>query len=287
MKLFFLFFLLITQAYAGNAVLLTSLELPSGKMEKLEKKFKEAFEHSDLTPIIHHRVGPELLLETMKSEDSEVILWVSHAAGEKELQVGVGAEDIILDIHGNDVKKFFTSPSKNLRFLGIVGCQAQSIIDGFKARGQFQNQPELEIMSFQKKVELFSGFKKTLERSKEVLARSLEATEKSEAETLQFYVTRTPSKASGWIELGDKVVSYFTSSDKKVIHLETYDYELWTSINNKNMKFIRDLEKKSAAEDLGKLSFSIHANLGSWKLFATANGKALGGLNQQLYIYKP
>lgn len=282
MKLLIILSLLISHAFAGNAVLLTSLELPQKKLAKIEKQFLKAFNKSDLTPVIHHKAGPRLLFESMKSEDNEVVIWVSHAAGEKALTTGMNAENIILDIFGNDVKKFFTSPSKSMRFLGIVGCEAQSIIDGFKARGQYQDVPELEIMSFNKKVDLFHGLNKALDRSMEVLQRSSEETEHPEKEVIQIEVSRTASQASGWIELGDKVVGYFDPQAEKTSTTLPFDYQFWNSLENKNIKFIRDLQGSSA--DLGKLNLAADGS--SWKLFASTDGKALGGKNQQLYIFK-
>lgn len=281
MKFILLLSFFISQAFAGNAVLLTSLELPQKKLAKLEKQFLKSFGKSDLTPVIHHKVGPKLLLETMTSSENEVIIWVSHAAGEKQLQNGMSAENIVVDIHGNDVKRFFTSPHKGMRFLGLVGCEAQTIIDGYKAKGFYQDIPELEIMSFKKKVELFGGFKKVLERSQEVLQRSVDEDKESAAsETMQLNISRSEGEARGWIELGDKVVSYVEDSSSMTAD---FDYSFWSSLDNKNIKFIRDLE---FSKDLPMGLLSLTLDTTSWKLFAAHDGRALGGKNQQLYIYK-
>jgi hypothetical protein len=291
MKLLVLFLILLGSfsAFAGEVVLMTSLKLSNRNVRHLEKKFTKAFRDSGHSLVIHHKADPKILYGVMTSENTEAVIWVSHAAGEQELKPGFKAEDIILDIWGNDVKNFFTLIPSNLKFIGLVGCQAQKIINGFTERGNYVNHPNLEIMSFEKKVRLYSAFDKTLKAAKIFLAKNLE-TKTVEANKLEFKIERSsfetsPSLQSAWLEVGDQVLAFFDVDQTLPINPPVVAENVFNKIERKNMKLFRAHSEKSVDESLGVLTIDPIQNLGSWKLFAK-DGRPIGGKDQQLYVFK-
>ena len=100
MKLLVLFLILLGSfsAFAGEVVLMTSLKLSNRNVRHLEKKFTKAFRDSGHSLVIHHKADPKILYGVMTSENTEAVIWVSHAAGEQELKPGFKAEDIPMDV---------------------------------------------------------------------------------------------------------------------------------------------------------------------------------------------
>lgn len=276
-------------ALAGEVVLLTSLKLSGRNVRHLEKKFNQAFRNSGHELVIHHKTDPKTLYQVMTSEETQAVIWVSHAAGEHELQPGFKADDIIIDNWGNDVKNFFTLIPPNLKFLGIAGCQAQKIVDGFRARGNFDAHPDLEIMSFDKKVRLYSAFEKTVKAAAAFMAKPVQSTAVSRSQ-VEFKVERVPFEESvslqpGWVEIGDQVLGFFDLNQTKTENAFSIDESVFNKIERKNMKFFRAHSATSVDESMGKLTISPLQNLGTWTLFAK-DGRPIGGKDQQLYVYK-
>lgn len=292
MKCFFTVFLLLIAGFAsaGEVVLLTSLKLSGRNIRHLEKKFQKAFQNSGHELVIHHKADPKTLYQIMTSENTEAVLWVSHAAGEHDLKPGFKAEDIILDHWGNDVKNFFTLVPKNLKFLGLVGCQAQKIVDGFRTRGNYDAYPDLEIMSFDKKVRLYSAFDKTLKAAAISLKTAKAPKTPVSGSPIEFSVERvsfedSPSLQPGWLEVGDQVLGFFDLNSSQPILPISIDELVFNKIERKNMKFYRAHSEGSVEESLGKLNITSHSNIGTWNLFAK-DGRPIGGKDQQLYVYK-
>lgn len=275
-------------ALAGEIVLLTSLKLSNRNITHLEKKFNKAFKNSGHELVIHHKADPKLLYQIMTAENTEAVIWVSHAAGEHELKPGFKAEDIILDNWGNDVKNFFTLIPQNLKFIGLVGCQAQKIIDGFRARGNYEAYPDLQIMSFDKKVRLYSSFDKTIKAAAAFMAKAPASVASAVRPQIEFDIERaafeeSPSLQAGWTELGDQILSFFDVNQTE--SPAVIDESIFNKIERKNIKFFRSKSSASVDESMGKLTISSHQNIGSWKLFAK-DGRPIGGNDQQLYVYK-
>ncbi len=268
---------------------MTSLELKNRNIRHLEKKFNKAFRDSGHELVIHHKADPKVLYGVMTSEKTQAVIWVSHAAGEQELKPGFKAEDIILDIWGNDVKNFFTLIPANLKFIGLVGCQAQKIINGFTERGNYVNHPELEIMSFEKKVRLYSAFNKTLIAAKDFLAKAGEA--KSVAENkIEFKVERSsyetsPTLQPAWLEIGDQVLAFFDVDQTQPLNEVSIAENIFSKIDRKNMKLLRARSETSNDDSIGKLTISPLSNIGTWSLFGR-DGRPIGGKDQQLYVFK-
>lgn len=276
-------------ALAGEVVLLTSLKLSGRNVRHLEKKLNQAFKNSGHELVIHHNADPKILYQVMTSENTEAVIWVSHAAGEHELKPGFKADDIIIDNWGNDVKNFFTLIPPNLKFIGLVGCQAQKIVDGFRARGNFDAHPDLQIMSFEKKVRLYSAFDKTVKAAAAFMAKPIRSNVVTRAK-VEFKVERNPfedsaSLQTGWVEIGDQVLGFFDLNQTKSENVFSIDESVFKKIERKNIKFFRAHSETSVDESMGKLTISPLQNIGSWTLFAK-DGRPIGGKDQQLYVYK-
>lgn len=291
MKILLLIALLLTTfaATAGEIVLLTSLKLHSRNVRHLEKKFNKAFQKSGHELVIEHKVGPKRLYEVMTSDETVAVIWVSHAAGESEVQPGMSAQDIVLDYFGNDVKNFFTLVPKNLRFLGLAGCQAQKIVNGFKARGNYDRYPELEILSFEKKVRLYKAFDQTVMALQKNLAAEKTPVVNASNE-VRFDIERSelsamPGMEMSWAEIGDQVLAFFDQGETGPLLESSIDENVLSKIPRKNIKLFRAKGEVSSTAGLGELRITSDPAMGSWTLFAR-DGRPIGGLDQQLYVFR-
>lgn len=252
--------------------MLTSLSLKDAQFKKIEKKFTKTYLNSGLELVIHHKVTPEILYQTLHDEELEVLIWVSHAGGDHPAENGLAAKGVILDYFGNNVKNFFTTIPAKLKFLGVVGCSAESILNGFKARGNYDNRPNLEMMSFDKKVGLHTGLNKVLKSSLKALSKEAVVPNDSAPETMSVNIQREGKLSQSWLEMGDKVIAFLDT--------KTAQYTVEVQ-DTKNIKLVKDLSEGSS--NLDKLSISS-AGSTNWKLFSLPDGTAIGSQNQHLYI---
>lgn len=287
----FIFIILLSltlPCLAGEIVLLTSLKLNKLSTWQLEKKFKKVFKDSHHDIRIHHKAGPRELHQALTSSETVALIWVSHAASEQDLGHGYKAGEVILDYWGNDVKNFFTLVPENLKFLGLVGCEANQIIEGFRDRGHYEAFPHLEIKSFDYKVRLSRGFKETLKSAVLALQKGEAISDTSEI-PVTFYLQRTTLSAqdglhSGWVEIGDRVLTFFEDQETHE-RSSSISTKIWENIKNKNIRFFKVRGGEQSEDGLGHLQVNIDQREGVWNLFAR-RGKPIGGKEQQLYLFR-
>jgi len=254
----------------------------------LEDKFQKYLKNSGLNLIIHHEVDPIRLAEVIQDKETEAIIWVSHAAKEKEQVPGRSAPAVIMDIHGNDVKNFFSTIPSRIKFLGIVGCQAEEIFNGFKERGHYVTNPDLEIMSFRKKVSMQRGIKKVAKRLAYLLRNPKSETPVEDQEMVEFTLSRSDldsvTTQSSWVEFGDKVLGIFKGSEMGTVY-GSVPRSIYEKMENKNIKHNRLHHLEQKDESFGRLEINSSEADIWWKLFEL-RGKPLGGKHQHLYQFR-
>lgn len=156
-----------------NVVLLTSLETPriwyrpkGWKVDgRLEEIFKKHFTKSGYNIVVKHGVDFHELRKQLHNPNNIAVYWASHAAGTSNGTTGAGSAGAVLSINGKDVKDIFKSVHPNIRFLGLVGCDGQGILDEIARQGHYRYNPNLMTHSFTKKIDARRGLKKSLKAS--------------------------------------------------------------------------------------------------------------------------
>lgn len=264
---------------AGNAVLFTSLHVKESQLKRIERNFRRTYQEKGLKLVVHHKAKPETLHSVMTDNETEVVIWVSHAGGVHSGRNGMEAKGVILDYYGNNVKNFFTLIPPGLKFLGIVGCSAKSIIEGFEERGNYRNYPNLEIKSFDKNVKLFSGLKETLKASLSHIDK--ETFESPEEERfVNVSVDRFGDYAKSWLEMGDQVIAFMDQTSSRVE--AKIPYSIWKQLKNKNIKLVRDASEESLLDFLNIETDDFQR----WKRFSLPDGMPIGNKDQHLYLFK-
>ena len=280
----FLFLLLVlgfgTKCWSQEAVLLTSLKISDKKKLRIERLFLKTIAGTQLKPVIKHSAGPEDLLIAIRSARTQSLLWVSHAGEGQETSRGIRSNDVILDVFGNDVKNFFAHPAKSLRFLGIIGCESGPIIEQLKKQGGFDANPGLEILNFNKRIELFAGLKVALRALEQVRPLTdLSQTVMDTSYEIQAHVRGT--MPAGWLQMGTKILSYHVGKSNDEVSLSV---PLRSGLRSRNIMYFRD-KRLPPTEDEWDLSL-ISSKAESWSIFADDQGKPIGGHSQRLYIWK-
>lgn len=158
----------------------------------------------------------------------------------------------------------------------------------FCERGNYDAHPNLEIMSFEKKVRLYSAFDITIKAAAEDLAKNKAFVSDGNTTPIHFDIKRgafeeSPSLQPGWVEMGDQVLGFFDWDASSPIREASINEVVLNKIERKNIKFFRAKSGESLNESMGSLT--INSVVGSWKLFAK-DGRPIGGTDQQLYVFK-
>ena len=278
-------------AFADKIVLLSSLRVSSGELAELEGDFKDTFSSTGFDLQIIRNAHASNLKNTLSDPEVVGVFWISHAAGNQLLVKGFEAGDIILDEDGDDVKNVFTQVGPSLKYLGMIGCQAKSIMNGFKKNGYFPN--NLFITSFKDDVEVHDGLSQALDDASQVLTSpSRAALPRCSVETgVPLLITRTSNQdmAGARVDLGDGVMAFFPPA-KAGENQQTnvvVPAAILKAASNLNFKVSLAREYASTTQNLGELGFSAYELSGSfdWSLFATANGTPIGD-ESELYVDK-
>ena len=285
MRIFIVLSLLIlNKSFAGNVVVLTSLELSMKKLNKIERLVLEHYPKDSQEVTIQHNVKPIELLNYLSDENTEKLIWISHSAKSKSISKGFKQADAILDVYGNNVQNFFSTSSPNLKFLAIVGCEAKGILEKFVRRGNYIDRPNLNLFSFEKKTKIFKGLKMALKASTENRGNIL-VTHYDHLQSSNDFVDIKINSSSaedeyGWVEMGDRVLGYISAKSKSI--RTKLPYHVWYGLTSVNIRHIKD---KSITGKLSKesLEISVNGSTDLWEPFNNGDGEMIG-VNSHLYV---
>lgn len=281
---FVLWFLALSfNSYAGNIVVMTSLDVSEKDLMKIEGYAEKYYQDRQEDLVIIHRATPKELYDRLTDSDTEIFLWVSHSAQTRELNSGLRRGSTILDLYGNNVANFFSRVNDNLKFLAIVGCESKSILDEFKNKGYYRNNNLLKTFSFHKKTKVFRGLKKAIKASLSAKFLETESSQrftlsarKRSRSTIRIGVDNTKNNLESWILIGDFV---FPLAPESIQSIEI-NKEVFVKLKSKNIKLIRDIRYREA----GMNQIRLWTQNFYWEPFFDFNQKPIGE-NWHLYIY--
>ncbi len=179
------FWTLNAQADHQKVVLLTSLDTQSIRslfrktyfqtyVQNLEELFVRKFTGTQYVIEIVHRADQFHLWSALHDPKNVAIFWLSHASssGGSTASSQLLSNQRILDSQGFDVTPIFNKIHPNLRFLAVIGCFSQSILNQLPHLSQdpkHSDHPYLRLFTFNHKVDARIGLKKAIQESKRVL----------------------------------------------------------------------------------------------------------------------
>lgn len=183
-------------------------------LSKLEDKFRQQFKHTNYEVQVTHGADQYHLWKELHDPRNVAVFWLSHSGvaitGGKEGQAsGVMGFQKVSDIEGYDLAPVFQKIHPNLRFLAMIGCDSQSVID----RLEIGKSDLLRVIGFHGKIDAKKGLKQAMFEAKSVL---------SSPDVLAGYppvCSRVPGYRVRAHRLFSEPSSYFTEPDQKTVFL--------------------------------------------------------------------
>ncbi len=301
--LFILFISLSTNALAARVVLMSSLDTPriwyhkkDWEIERpLKKIFKKHFEGSGYEVVIKEKVDQVTLWKELQNPENLAIFWVSHAKGQAQIGAGINSESAVVDYYGNDVKDLFKTVHKNLRYLGVVGCNAKEMLESFTKNGYYKNNKKLVTHSFDKKVEVRRGLRRSIKYSANALGHYKNTFGPGgridiESELLEdFQSYNNENKDSKFFEINYERFSQVDSESVAIkvngLVLDVLESQKAGELSKGTLKLPHDLDPRKITVDSNRFYSNKKLDLGefifvsremSWKPFAKRDGTPIG-----------
>ena len=137
--------------------------------QKLAATFKSAFEHSGFQFKIVQNATRYDLFQALHSSENAGVFWLSHEApaiGKKDSIVDVSSS--LLDYQLSDVKPLFEEMNPNIRWVSIIACDSDLVIDWLKGHAETST-----IHGFDTPVDAKRGLKKEIALAMPTLEEAL------------------------------------------------------------------------------------------------------------------
>lgn len=177
-KIIFIFLILcvshLSIADTQKIVVLTSIKTPKKNpfwrsknysiKNDIQKQFQYYFRESGYEVVFEHEASAITLEKYLLSPYTIALFWVSHATNQDQI-----TNEKISDFYDNNVAGLFSRVHSNLKFLSVIGCKSQFILDSFLQQGFYQNNPKLMLHGFKTVVRLNTGITNSIKASSEIL----------------------------------------------------------------------------------------------------------------------
>ena len=244
--------------------------------KRLVDQFRNQYSGIKLPLKIIANANQEDLHRELLNPENEGVFWVSHANSFDQGQ-GLGNEDTIIDIEGNNVKDLFQQIHPSIRFVAVLGCRTAPIIEGFRQKGFYADNKDLFLYARDKKINGIKEIKKALEvfknlsPSEEVFCPQLEG--------FPVKMKRVIGKDQGGKSIKimnrDKFLGLFPAGSPGEIQELSIYVPAPKTVHD--LKFIID-------SHTDKISIQSHAFNGEWKVFSDSSGRPIG-VGQNIYRF--
>jgi hypothetical protein len=269
--------------------------------QRLESAFREHFQNRGYNVVVQHDADQAVLWRALHYPGSVAVYWLSHAGDSGPQAPGLSGGAVIVDRNGYDVTPVFQDVHPNLRFLAVIGCDSQHVLEQQLHSGISEN-PDLRLISFDHKVDAQDGLKRALEVGDRYLGLpSVRRGYEPECATRQGYevvVTRklpcdNASEAKTFpavrLENSGRVLGVFTATRGcRTQRLKTYLDESMGPVRAFELKLVEDSGTNAymlpTDLELGELDFSEPWSGAQWRLFADSSGHAIG-VTTHVYRY--
>ncbi|GAB4021966.1 MAG: hypothetical protein Fur0010_25130 [Bdellovibrio sp.] len=290
---YFIFLMNIFVPVWSKTVLLTSLDPELNRPplrsknwninEKLEEIFKEKIDNKDIEII--HFADQANLYATLHDPEVSALFWVSHSSNTKDSVESAISTASVMDYRFRDVLPLFQDIPPNIKYLALVGCRSELIINELKKRNLFKANQSTKLFLEDKKVDARKSLKRALKEFNE-LKKPSEVPVCREFQAIEVRYKRVADKNldSIRIVISKNVVAVLPA----VVAGETQEGSFFVTHqiqSNNDLKIMVDSGASSRAKvELGTIEFSSDVE-GSWKLFAKPDGTPFG-VGSHVYQFK-
>jgi hypothetical protein len=131
---------------------------------RIEKEFKKSLDLNSFELVVVKNATLASIWNTLHDPSIYGVFFVGHAGVMPKNQSNniLSIPSLIADQNLYNVKNAFQSVHSNLRYLALISCNAEGILQSFIDKGYYENAPELKVMAFDKKIEFSEGIKEVL-----------------------------------------------------------------------------------------------------------------------------
>ncbi len=122
------------------------------RVDQLREMFLERLTAFNLDPVVIERATEDQLAAALRARTTAAIFWIGHSNPGRS-GTGLGVSEVILDADGNNVAPLFQNIHPNMRWLAVIGCDAQPILDKYKVLGYYDQNRILQFFSFDSLIE--------------------------------------------------------------------------------------------------------------------------------------
>lgn len=124
--------------------------------DDIQQRFERHFNGSGYKVIYQHGATASTLHHHLISPHTLALFWISHAKASQSVFSG-----LIVDKYGNNLESVFQMINPNIKYIGLIGCQAQELV-------KIRNSSTF-IYSFDKKITLGAGIRRAIKESAKFL----------------------------------------------------------------------------------------------------------------------
>ena len=119
------------------------------RLDELVRIFNKNLKPADLgleTQVVTRATAADLKM-ALRDPQTTALFWLSHASP-THLLGGLSAQGVIPDHEGVNVSSLFKKIHPNVKWVGLVGCYTNTIINEYKEEGFYKTNPSLQINGY-------------------------------------------------------------------------------------------------------------------------------------------
>jgi hypothetical protein len=236
--------------------------------EKLEKVFLKKLKKKNLELVILPFSRQDQIRRELLNPNNHAVFWVGHSNAATGL-VGTG----LYDDRGFNMKEIFQEVHQNIKFLGLVGCQALPFVEALKKSPYWNLNSHIKTYARDKRTDARKGLKRAIKAFLDIEEMAPKSCQ--EKEVIQVTVTRSSDKelSSARIIRKGELVGVFEKNQVRSI------IDLAPGLKKSELKLVFESgapNNTTKEFNLGELEFhSVDESL-SWKLFSDRDGNPIG-----------
>lgn len=244
--------------------------------KKLQEIFLDKIETNEEIEIIH-LADQASLYEKLNDPTVSALFWVSHSSNTKDSTDTALSTASVLDYQFRDVLPLFQKIPSHIKYLAMVGCRSELIINELKKRNLFDVTIETQLFLEEKKVDARKSLKRAIGEFNEAkLKNSAPVCKVQDAIEIRYKRTAGESDLdSVRIMVGKSLLTVLPKLKAGL----TQEGSLFVTseVETKNdLKILVDSGASSQAKvSIGTLEFEADFD-GTWKLFAKPDGTPFG-----------
>ncbi len=254
---------------------------------ELIEYFQKKMEKAPYELVIFDQADQETLHKELMNPDNIALFWISHAGSFKNKESGLGMEDVISDFYGKNLKDIFQLIHPNLRYLSVLGCKAEPILNTIKTAGFYEHNNELHIYAKTKNIFPKTEIRRSIDDFKKKFSTFSDINQSCPTHKgYPLHITRTipltvdPLGQETAVKILNRgrLLGLFPKAKPGETQSRTVYLTAESNYRAQDLKIVVDSGElsKDNPQLIGSFEISSPALNGNWKAFQDGDGNILG-----------